>query len=143
MISGAFNTISDDFSMISRRYILFVSITTKVIALLLGSVLVDRKAQKLIIQNAARFFYHFSTCIHIGDQCSTILKGADFNVPASIWNRLLFGHSYTYQVVHAHFLTNNLNGPPIKYLGLIDYLLNQPSPLKHPKQTPISYLGLF
>jgi hypothetical protein len=49
-------------------------------------------------------------------------------------------------VVHAHFLTNNLNGPPIKYLGLIDYLINQPnkpSPLKHPKQTPISYLGLF
>ena len=26
--------------------------------------------------------------------------------------------------VHAHFLTNNLNGPPIKYSGSIDYLIN-------------------
>ena len=38
--------------------------------------------------------------------------------------------------VHAHFLTNNLNGPPMKYLGSIDYLINQPnkpSPFKYPK----------
>ena len=44
------------------------------------------------------------------------------------------------------FLTNNLNGPPTKYLGLINYLINQPnkpSPLKYPKQLPINYLGLF
>ena len=49
-------------------------------------------------------------------------------------------------IEYAHFLTNNLNGPPIKYLGLINYLINQPnkpSPLKYPKQLPTIYLGLF
>ena len=28
------------------------------------------------------------------------------------------------KVVHAHFLTKHLNRPPIKYLGLINYLIN-------------------
>ena len=46
--------------------------------------------------------------------------------------------------VHAHFLTNNLNGPPIKYLGSIDYLisqLNEQSPMEYPKQSLINHLG--
>ncbi len=28
------------------------------------------------------------------------------------------------RVVPAHFLTKRLNGPPIKYLGLVNYLIN-------------------
>ena len=49
-------------------------------------------------------------------------------------------------IVHAYFLIKHLIGPPIKYLGLIDYLINQPNkpnPLKYPKQFPINYLGLL
>ena len=50
-------------------------------------------------------------------------NGKKFHQKKKIMEKLYF-KPYNLKLVHAHFLTNNLNGPPMKYLGLINYLIN-------------------
>ena len=120
---------------IRHRYILFVSITTKVIASLLGSELVDRKGREAYYTNAALFFlldtavsalaptwYIFitervffgigigfsivSAPVYISEISPKLFRGgADFNIPTSIWSSPIFGHSHTYQVQRGIVLT--------------------------------------